>query len=77
MKCDLTAPGEFEAVLNQVCPQVVIHAAAQRFPDQVEKDFDSARKLNVETSGRLATACSEFIKLTNLNFYLMYVEYII
>merc|ERR1712155_210146 len=34
-------------------------AAAQRFPDKVEADFEAAKLLNVESSRTIAEACQE------------------
>jgi len=53
---DVSATADF---LNQLKPQIVIHAAAQRFPDQVEKDPEAAQELNVSVSRRLAVLCKE------------------
>lgn len=34
-------------LLNSVCPDVIIHCAAERFPDKVESDPQAAYDLNV------------------------------
>ena len=53
---DLAATRQF---IRDFKPSHVIHAAAQRFPDKVEADFEAALKINVESSRNLAEACKE------------------
>jgi len=67
-KLDLTDEAATVALLNELKPDVVIHSAAQRFPDKVEKDFEAARDLNVAVSRRLAALCSK------LNARLIYIS---
>lgn len=43
---------------NTTRPQVVIHCAAQRFPDKVDADPQAARDINITASKSLATATS-------------------
>jgi S-adenosylmethionine synthetase len=43
-------------VLDQVKPDVVVHCAANRFPDSCTADPEAARKLNVDSSRALAEA---------------------
>ena len=50
---------EMENVIKEVEPDCIIHAAAERFPDRVENDFEMAMKLNVNTSKNLAILASE------------------
>ncbi|KAG6028173.1 hypothetical protein E4U41_000763 [Claviceps citrina] len=45
---------ELDRILDETKPQVIVHAAAQRFPDKVDKDPDAARALNTAASRRLA-----------------------
>lgn len=59
IKCDLNSTAEVERVLDQYKPAIVIHAAAQRAPDQFEKDYDASYKLNVSGSRQLATLCTQ------------------
>lgn len=54
VKLDLTKPEEVEEFVKKSKPSVLIHAAAQRYPDQVEKNYEQALKLNVESSEQLA-----------------------
>lgn len=56
---DLTDFPPTSEFIRNLKPQFVIHAAAQRFPDKVEKDFEAARLLNVEVSRHLATICKD------------------
>ena len=58
-RLDLTDESATADFLNQLKPQIVIHAAAQRFPDKVEKDPKAALELNVSVSRRLAVLCKE------------------
>ena len=58
-RLDLTDEIATAEFLNQLKPQIVIHAAAQRFPDKVEKDPEAAFELNVSVSRRLAVLCKE------------------
>ncbi|XP_023219215.1 methionine adenosyltransferase 2 subunit beta-like [Centruroides sculpturatus] len=58
-KVDLTDSKEAEDVIQNFQPDLVIHCAAQRFPDKVEKFYDESYKLNVETSKNLAKLASE------------------
>lgn len=57
VKCDLNSKQEIEKVLREYSPRVVIHAAAQRFPDQFDKDHDASYKLNVDATRTLAELC--------------------
>ena len=43
--------------LESFLPSVLIHAAAERRPDVVEKDPDAARELNVGATSLLAQEC--------------------
>ncbi|KAG6209686.1 hypothetical protein E4U47_003374 [Claviceps purpurea] len=45
-----------DKLLTKIQPDVVVHAAAQRFPDKVDQDPEAARALNTEASQRLAQA---------------------
>ncbi|KAF5545213.1 dTDP-4-dehydrorhamnose reductase [Fusarium phyllophilum] len=40
-------------------PQVIVHCAAQRFPDKVDKDPEGARELNVAASKALAKLAAD------------------
>jgi dTDP-4-dehydrorhamnose reductase len=56
VKLDILNQDEILRVLDEVSPQVVVHCAANRFPDSCTKDPEAARKLNVDASRILAEA---------------------
>merc|ERR1719309_53231 len=59
VKLDITNFDETRSYIEKLRPTHVIHAAAQRFPDKVEADFEGTLKLNVESSRNLAQVCKE------------------
>ncbi|KAK0674137.1 hypothetical protein QBC41DRAFT_310435 [Cercophora samala] len=59
LKVDLANADELKKVLDDVKPQVVVHCAANRFPDKVDKDPEGTRALNVEAPRTLAQLCAE------------------
>ncbi|KAM7202748.1 hypothetical protein V8F20_004262 [Naviculisporaceae sp. PSN 640] len=59
LKLDLSNPSEIESLLDTHQPRVVVHCAANRYPDKVDKDPEGTKKLNVEASGTLARLCAE------------------
>lgn len=58
-KCDLTSEADTAAQISEFQPQVVVHCAAERRPDVVQRDPAQARKLNVDAAGVLALACEQ------------------
>lgn len=50
-------------LLNSECPDAIIHCAAERFPDKVERDPEAAYNLNVEVSAHLADLASKLFTL--------------
>ncbi|KAI0016972.1 hypothetical protein F4780DRAFT_757075 [Xylariomycetidae sp. FL0641] len=58
LKVDLGNAPEVEATLDKVKPQVVVHCAANRFPDKCDKDPEGTRALNVAASKSLASLCA-------------------
>lgn len=59
-KLDIKVEDDVKKTIEDVRPNFIIHAAAQRFPDKVESDPEGAKTLNVEatryiveTAGRL------------------------
>ncbi|KAH6850750.1 hypothetical protein B0I37DRAFT_120596 [Chaetomium sp. MPI-CAGE-AT-0009] len=58
LKVDLANAAEIEKALEEVKPQVVIHCAANRFPDKVDADPAGTRVLNIEASRALAQQCA-------------------
>ncbi|KAF5663896.1 dtdp-4-dehydrorhamnose reductase [Fusarium heterosporum] len=58
-KVDLGSEDEVASFLNETKPQAIVHCAAQRFPDKVDKDPEGARALNVAASKTLAKLAAE------------------
>ncbi|KAI1284753.1 hypothetical protein F5Y07DRAFT_13589 [Xylaria sp. FL0933] len=58
LKVDLAQPKEVEATLDSVKPNVVVHCAANRFPDKCDKDPEGTRALNVTATESLASLCA-------------------
>jgi len=54
IKADLGDEGRVKSVLDEIKPDVIVHCAAQRFPNKVDEDPDAARALNIEASASLA-----------------------
>lgn len=52
-------------LLHTVCPDVIVHCAAERFPDKVEKDPQAAYDLNVGVSAHLADVASNHLHFLN------------
>ncbi len=61
VRVDLTDAESAAAFVREMKPAVLVHSAAQRFPDKVDKDFDAARRLNVESTEAIAKAMSEYV----------------
>lgn len=53
-KVDLRNRDEIEKLVHQAKPDVIIHSAALRFPDVVDKNFEEAWKVNVDATKNLA-----------------------
>ncbi|EPE05377.1 methionine adenosyltransferase 2 subunit beta [Ophiostoma piceae UAMH 11346] len=58
LKVDLESESEIKAALDTAAPDVVVHCAANRFPDKVDQDPEGTRRLNIEASKTLATLCA-------------------
>ncbi|CAI4213842.1 unnamed protein product [Parascedosporium putredinis] len=58
LRVDLGKEAEVEASLDSVKPQVVVHSAANRFPDKVDKDPEGTRALNIAATRTLARLCA-------------------
>lgn len=67
-KVDLCDPKQVENVLEEFQPRVVIHSAAERRPDVVDKKKDSAVALNVTATESLASLCAQ------RNIYMLYIS---
>jgi S-adenosylmethionine synthetase len=68
VKLDVLNQGDIVRVLDEVNPQVVVHCAANRFPDSCTKDPEAARRLNVDASRTLAEAT------TSRGIFLIYIS---
>ena len=60
IKVDLTDTNNIDKFIQETKPDVLIHSAAQRFPDQIQKNPESARKLNVDATMKMAASMSKF-----------------
>ncbi|KAI8933100.1 hypothetical protein NX059_009743 [Plenodomus lindquistii] len=58
IKLDILNHSEIERVLDEVKPKVIVHCAANRFPDSCTADPKAARQLNVDSSRALAEAAA-------------------
>ena len=67
-KVDLCDSEAVEKVLEEYEPDVVIHSAAERRPDVVEKQKEKTMALNVSATETLASLCSK------RNIYLLYIS---
>jgi S-adenosylmethionine synthetase len=56
VKLDILDTNDIHRVLDDVEPHVVVHCAANRFPDSCTADPIAARKINVDSSRALAEA---------------------
>ncbi|KAI9852005.1 MAG: hypothetical protein M1838_002128 [Thelocarpon superellum] len=59
LKVDLESKSELVKVLEEVKPDVVIHCAANRFPDKCDTDPQGTLALNVQASRTLAEVTTE------------------
>ena len=67
-KVDLCDPKQVEDVLDDFQPKVVIHSAAERRPDVVDKNKDSALAVNVGATESLASLCVQ------RNIFVLYIS---
>ncbi len=67
-KLDLRCSEDVKEFLSNWKPDIVVHSAAERRPDEVQKNPDGAYKLNVEVTDTLATVCAE------LKCFLLYIS---
>ncbi|KAI2643187.1 NAD(P)-binding protein [Xylaria nigripes] len=58
LKVDLAKPNEVETALDKIKPNVVIHCAANRFPDKCDQDPEGTRALNVTATESIASLCA-------------------
>ncbi|KAG0130381.1 RmlD-like substrate binding domain-containing protein [Tuber indicum] len=58
LKVDLGNAGEVAGLLEEVKPKVVVHCAAERFPDKCDADPEGVKRLNIQASNSLAQECA-------------------
>jgi len=58
-KCDLTDPQQVSSIIREFKPSVILHSAAERRPDVVEKQEDRTRGLNVTATALLCDLAKE------------------
>ncbi|KAF2754741.1 NAD(P)-binding protein [Pseudovirgaria hyperparasitica] len=56
LKLDITDQDEIETVLKETRPEVIVHCAANRYPDKCAADPTAARALNVTATANLANS---------------------
>ncbi|KAL9595968.1 MAG: hypothetical protein Q9219_006128 [cf. Caloplaca sp. 3 TL-2023] len=56
LKLDLEDQDAIESTLDETKPQVIVHCAANRFPDKCDADPDGTRALNIAAARRVAEA---------------------
>jgi sorting nexin-1/2 len=66
VQLDLLDTDAFATLLHDFAPDVIVHTAAERRPDVVERDPDRCHTLNAEVPGRIASICKEAGKQTRL-----------
>jgi len=54
VQMDITDNDAMDKLIASTKPNLIIHSAAQRFPDQMEKEPEKSWKLNVDTTQHLA-----------------------
>ncbi|GIJ85224.1 hypothetical protein Asppvi_004080 [Aspergillus pseudoviridinutans] len=58
LRADLEKPEDIKNLLDEAKPQIVIHCAANRFPDLCDKNPEQARRVNVDATRTLAEETS-------------------
>ncbi|KAE8350472.1 hypothetical protein BDV28DRAFT_139088 [Aspergillus coremiiformis] len=58
LKADLENTEDVKRILDEVKPQIIVHCAANRFPDQCEQNPEKARRVNVDATRTLAEEAS-------------------
>ncbi|SHF53806.1 S-adenosylmethionine synthetase [Microbulbifer donghaiensis] len=59
LRLDLTDAAAVAEMLRKIQPQVVIHCAAERWPDRCTQNPDAAWQLNVQSTEKLAQLCRD------------------
>ncbi|KAF8853797.1 NAD(P)-binding protein [Acephala macrosclerotiorum] len=68
LKLDLSSESAIAEVLDSTKPEVVVHCAANRFPDKCDSDPEGTKALNVAASATLARLCKA------RNVFLIYIS---
>ncbi|KAK8187326.1 hypothetical protein IWZ00DRAFT_511269 [Phyllosticta capitalensis] len=68
LKLDLLNHGDVEKALDDIKPDVIVHCAANRFPDFCTSDPTGARAINVDAPAKLAQLASR------RNIFLLYIS---
>lgn len=63
MQVDICDFAKTEEVVKKFSPKCIIHCAAQRFPDKVDKDLDGTIQLNVQATKNLAVLAGKLVLL--------------
>lgn len=63
VKLDLTDAAAVETCLREFQPDVIVHTAAERRPDVVEKDPTASQAINVDAPASIATIASKLEKV--------------
>jgi len=58
-KCDLTDSGQVSQIVREFKPTVILHSAAERRPDVVEKEEEKTKNLNVVATALLCELAKE------------------
>ncbi|CAF1642071.1 unnamed protein product, partial [Didymodactylos carnosus] len=58
IKCDLTNFDEINALIKDLKPHALIHCAAERKPDEFEKNANKSNLLNIDVTKNLAELCA-------------------
>jgi dTDP-4-dehydrorhamnose reductase len=58
LSADITDQASVESLFDAAQPEIVVHAAAERRPDVVDKTPEAARTLNVAATRLIAEACA-------------------
>jgi len=59
LSVDLLDGDAVRSQLTRLAPDVIVHSAACRFPNQVDGDPDNARRVNVQSTGLIASLAAE------------------
>lgn len=60
LKVDLKDATQVKTVMDEFRPSVVVHSAAERRPDTLQKDVEGSRLLNVSATENIAQICKEY-----------------